>query len=69
MLPGWPDLPPLFSLLVTMAPKQTSNSILEEERGTLQTRVKLTIDKDTGIQIFLSSVAKVLVFIENPLEK
>ena len=69
MLPRRPYLFFLQSLLVSVTCEQSSDGILEEKRAALQLRVKLTIDKHSGIQVLLGSVTEVLVLAEDSLEE
>jgi hypothetical protein len=49
--------------------EQSSNRILKEQRGALQARVKLTIDKHPRIEVLLGTVTEVLVLVEDSLEE
>lgn len=69
MLPRGPYLPVYLSLLVAVTFEQASDSILEEQWRTLQVRMELTIHKHTSIQVFLCSVTKVFVLVQDSLEE
>lgn len=52
-----------------MISEEGPDSILKEKRRTLQTRMKLTVDKHPGVQVPLGSITKVLVLVEDSLEE